>query len=81
MVSFLDNFSLIQYCHKTGSYKGPEMVAVTEEVEDLIQRFSAVSLLDCGECLTSFFCCLKAPDKALFPTEKHWAQLFKTLLA
>ena len=40
--------SLIQYCVKAGSYRGPEITPEEEEVEDLIQRFSAVSLLDCG---------------------------------
>ena len=40
--------SLIQYCVKAGSYRGPEITPEEDEVEDLIQRFSAVSLLDCG---------------------------------
>ena len=49
LIIFLDNFSFIQYCKKTGSYKGPEMLVLEDETEDLIQRFSAVSLMDCGK--------------------------------
>ena len=32
-----------------GSYEGPEMLVFEDETEDLIQRFSAVSLMDCGK--------------------------------